>query len=245
MRCHLLVAFEFAALCGSTATAFSLDYRIDQGHDWPNEIEAYHSIQALSPVVQEFTPALGALDVVEIWTQDLGTVQSNGTGATLEVWIRDNATNGTVLGVSAPLVLPDGWNGPSRFNFTNPVWLTPEVRYAIELRVIAGDNWGVNSHGSLFPPVYPRGRYFLAGKPTDATDMWFRTGLQVAAPLVVLEPGNGLRWQGVPPLTYRVWGSVNLQDWGEVGQVTATSTNCAFSNIVFTEPHLFFKVSQP
>lgn len=220
------------------------DYRVDQQHDWPNQFEAYHSIQGLAPVVQEFTPAIGALDVVEIWTQDLGNQQNNGVGATLQAVLHEAAASGSVLAVSAPLMLPDGWNAPSRFDFTNVVWLTPEARYALELRVLAGDNWGVNSHGLLFPPAYSRGRYFLAGQPTDALDMWFRTGLRMPSPQLVMEQG-GLRWQGVPPLNYRVWGSINLRDWGEIGQLTSTTTNYWFTNLASGEPKLFFRVSQP
>jgi hypothetical protein len=36
-----------------------------------------------------------------------------------------------------------------------------------------------------------------------------------------------------------------LKDWGEIGALTATSTNCVFTNIVLNEPHLFVLVSQP
>jgi hypothetical protein len=214
MIIRLLVLLALFGIATSRGVSQGTNCRVDQQHDWPNETEAYHSIQALAPVVQEFTPALSALDVVEIWTQDLGFSAGNGVGATLEVWLRQDTTNGPVLAISAPLVLPDGWNALSRFNFTNLVWLTPQTRYALELRVLAGDNWGVNSHGNLFPPAYSRGRYFLAGRPVEDIDMWFRTGLRIPAPVVALAKGE-LRWQGVSPLAYRVWGSVDLKDWAK------------------------------
>jgi hypothetical protein len=220
------------------------DYRVDQQHDWPNEADAIHSIQGRGPIVQEFTPSIGALDVVEIWTQDFGLPQGNGVGATLEVLLREDTINGPVLATSAPLTLPDGWDGPSRFHFTNVVWLTPEARYALELRAITGDNWGVNSHGDLFPPTYSRGRYFVAGRPTDALDMWFRTGVRMPTPELVMEK-EGLRWQGVPPLNYRIWTSINLQEWGEIGQLASTTTNYLFTNFARGKPKLFIRVSQP
>lgn len=236
-----LLATLGMTLCPGLIQAAAADYRVDQQHDWPNEFEAYHSIQGLAPVIQEFTPAIGALDVVEIWTQDLGNPQNNGLGATLQLFLRETDT-GPVLAASAPLTLPDGWNAPSRFQFTNLVWLTPEVPRALELRVIAGDNWGVNSHGSLFPPAYSRGRYFLAGKPTEALDMWFRTGLRMPAPHC---DQTGIHWQGVPPLNYLVWGSINLKDWGEIGQLTSTTANYSFTNLARAEPKLFFRVTHP
>ena len=56
---------------------------------------------------------------------------------------------------------------------------------------------------------------------------------------------QGLRWQGVPPLNYRIWGSVNLHDWGEIGQLASTTTNYLFTDFARGESRLFFRVSQP
>ncbi len=244
MKIPTISVLVLAATSACQIMLQAADYRVDQQHDWPNDFEAYHSIQGLAPIVQEFTPAIGGLDVVELWTQDIGYPEGNGVGATLQLLLRESAPNGPVLARSAPLTLPDGWNAPCRFHFTNVAWLTPETRYALELQAITGDNWGVNSHGDLFPPAYSRGRYFLAGRPTDALDMWFRTGIRVPAAGLAMERGE-LRWQGVPPLNYRIWASINLADWGEIGQVTSTTTNYSFTNFARSEPRLFFRVSQP
>ncbi len=53
------------------------DYRVDQQHDWPIEVDLITSIQVYAPIVEEFTPAIGALDVVEIWTEDFGSSGGN------------------------------------------------------------------------------------------------------------------------------------------------------------------------
>ncbi len=199
-----LLVFVGTAACQGVIQG--ADYRVDQQHDWPIQVDLITSIQVYAPIVQEFTPAIGALDVVEIWTEDFGSSGGNGRGATLEVLLREDTTNGAVLATSAPLSLPDGWNGPSRFHFTNVVWLTPEVRYALELRAVAGDNWGVHSHGELIPPTYSRGRYFVAGRPTDSQDMWFRTGVRM--PTSQVAHGNrGIALAGHP--------AVNIPDLGQ------------------------------
>lgn len=244
MKILTLTLFVIVGSIACQSVTQGADYRVDQQHDWPNQVDAIHSIQGLAPIVQEFTPAIGALDTVEIWTEDFAYPQGNGVGATLQLMLREGTTDGPVLATSEPLMLPDGWNGPSRFHFTNVVWLTPEVRYALELQAIAGDNWGVHSHGDLIPPTYSRGRYFVAGRPTDALDMWFRTGVRMPSPQLVIAR-EGLCWQGVLPLTYRVWGSINLREWGEIGQLMSTTTNYLLTNLARSEPRLFFRVSQP
>jgi hypothetical protein len=217
---------------------------IDQRHDLP-EFEATHSIQALSPVVQEFTPSIGGLDVIEIWTEDGSFPVTNGVGATLQVWLRDDTTNGTVIAASQPRQLRDGWNFLTSFHFTNIVWLEPAKRYAIEVKVLSGDNWLIHSHGDLFAPPYPGGRYFLGGTVTERSDMWFRTGVRVPRPRIVLEHQQGLRWLGIPSLSYRVWSSPNLLDWTESGRVFLNTTNFFFTNIVHDAPARFYRVTQP
>lgn len=232
-------------LLGTTLAQSTIPtYWVDQRHDGSDQEEGNHSI-SLVGVVQEFTPEATALNVVEVWTQDIAFPRSNGIGATLEIVIRDGAPDGPILGVSRSKELPDGWNGPSRFDFPQWVRLTPGKPHTLQLRLVTGDNWGAISHGEFFPPVYARGRYFLGGKPVESLDLWFRTGLAVPAPIVTLRPGVGLTWEGIPGLTYRIWGSINLQDWGEVGQYTATEPTCVFPNIVSGEAQLYYRVTQP
>ena len=221
-----------------------LDYFVDQRHDLP-EFEATHSIQALSPVVQEFTPSIGGLDVIEIWTEDGSFPVTNGGGATLQLWLRDDTTNNALLAASRPLALPDGWNGPARLLFTNIVWLEGAKRYAMELKVLSRDNWLVRSHGDLFPPPYPAGRYFLRGAATERSDMWFRTGVRVPRPDIHLEYPHRLRWLGIPSMSYRVWSSTNLVEWIESGRVLLHTTNFVFTNLVTDTPRSYYRVTQP
>lgn len=237
-------ALLLIALTASFLAAQPHDYFIDQRHDLP-EFEATHSIQGLSPVVQEFTPSIGALDVIEIWTEDASFPVTNGLGATLQVWLRDDTIHGSILAASEPRALPDGWNGVTQLVFTNIVWLEAAKRYAMELKVLSGNNWMVRSHGDLFPPPYPAGRYFLAGVPTERADMWFRTGLRVPRPHLTLEYPHGVRWLGIPSMSYRVWSSTNLLEWIESGRLFQNTTNFFFTNILTGAPHTFYRVTQP
>lgn len=121
-----------------TAQAADSFFLVDQRHDLPNAYEAYHNIRTYPPV-QEFVPTLGALDAVDIWTLDLGYPNTNGIGATLQATILTEATNGTVIAESLPVVLPDYWDGPSRFVFKEQLLLKPGRTYAIALKVLEGD----------------------------------------------------------------------------------------------------------
>ena len=215
---------------------------IDQRHDMPDAYEGSHSIQLVGPIRQEFTPAVGALDFVDVWTEDMGFVTPGSLGATLQLLLLDNATNGQALAGSAQIALPNNWEGVARFSFTNTVWLVPGNVYALEVRVVEGDNWGLISYGDLFPERYAGGRYFLNGRAVASADMWFRTGLRIVGPQLALEHGVGLRWGGVPALSYGVWGSADLENWTELGRLTATTTNCLFTNIVSGQERLFYRV---
>ena len=236
---------NLACSAGLLAGGSSLGVEIiDQRHDMPDAYEGHHSIQLVGPIVQEFLPAIGALDFVDVWTQDIGFVVPGSPGAIVQVLVLDNATNGQPLAQTAPLALPNNWEGVSRFSFTNTVWLTPGNVYALQVRVLEGDNWGVISYGDLFPERYPGGRYFLNGRAMANADMWFRTGLRLSPPHLALEHGSRLRWHGVPPLTYRIWGSFDLLDWSALGSLSATTTNYVFTNVISAN-HLFYRVTFP
>jgi hypothetical protein len=76
-------------LAPGPAQAGALNYLVDQAHDWPDAFEATHSLVAYPSVTQEFTPALGALDVVEVYTRDWSWPITNGFGGTLQVTRRE------------------------------------------------------------------------------------------------------------------------------------------------------------
>ena len=144
--------------------------------------------------------------------------------------------------MSAPLALPDGWLGSSQFFFTNLVWLTPGKRHAIEVRLLAGNNWGVDSYGTFAPP-YADGRYFIGTNLITSTDMWFRTGMRVPGPRLAFD--GVLRWEGIPPLAYSVWTSCDLTNWDHAGVVQSVTRDYFFTNTVGKATNVFYKVSYP
>lgn len=89
---------------------------LDQRHDDPDVYETHRNIKDHAPVAQEFTPTLGALDFIEIWTRDIGT-HGNQSGASLRILLREGGLEGEVIGISGAVALPDGHNDITRFKF--------------------------------------------------------------------------------------------------------------------------------
>lgn len=244
MRRNLCFSVLGACLACGLALAQPVIYLVDQAHDTLDVSEGIHSLVAYPTVTQEFTPRFGALDIVEIYTRDWSFPSTNGIGGTLQVSIREDSTNGAVLAVSAPLELADGWLGPSQFLFTNLVWLTSGKRHAIEIRLLEGNNWGVDSYGTFAPP-YGGGRYFVGTNLVTTTDLWFRTGVRPPAARLAIDRDGVLRWAGVSPLTYSVWTSSDLGRWNHAGFVQSETSAYFFTNNVPGAPGLFYKVSYP
>lgn len=215
---------------------------LDQAHDedWS---EAIHRIQAYPLVAQEFTPAVGGLDFVEVFTRDWSFPVTNGVGATLQVLLREGSVTGGVLAASSPRELPDGWVGPTNFWFTNIVWLETGRQYAFEVKVLEGNPWGIESYGTFAPP-YDGGRYFLGTNIMRDVDLWFRTGVRVPRPELRVSSRQAIEWAGIPPLAYSVLRSTDLTKWVHAGFVDGTSTNYAFTNVVAGE-RAFYRVTFP
>ena len=246
MRKLYWICLVAGGLCWNSLAEQPPDYVIDQAHDLPFASEGVHSLIGFPSITQEFVPQFTALNVVEILTRDWSFPLTNGIGGTLQVTIRDDSTNGPVLGVSEPLQLPDGWIGPSQFAFSTLVPLTPGRRHAIEVRLLEGNNWGVESYGAFAPP-YEAGRYFVGTNLVNGADMWFRTGIRPPAVRLEIDPAqiNVIRWQGIPPLTYSVWTSTNLTTWTQAGLVQSTTPSYSFTNNAPAPSQLFYRVSAP
>jgi|PlaIllAssembly_1097288.scaffolds.fasta_scaffold133563_2 hypothetical protein len=241
---HTLILLAWTVACvllrAHAANSFFL---VDQRHDLSNAYEGYHNIRAYPPV-QEFVPSVGALDAVDIWTLDLGYPSTNGAGATLQASILSDAVNGTVLAESEPVVLPDNWDGPSRFVLREQLLLEPGRSYAIALRVLDGDTWGIRNYGELFPS-YPFGRYFIGGIAVDSFDIWFRTIVNFVPPFLAIDSHRTIRWQGIPSLPYTVWRSADLSHWSIAGTARASSRDFSFSEEHPDSGALFYRVSYP
>lgn len=187
---------------------------------------------------------VSACQVMNVPRPPAGYPNTNGIGATLQATILTEATNGTVIAESVPVVLPDYWDGPSRFVFKEQVLLKTGRTYAIALKVLEGDFWGIRSYGELFPP-YPPGRYFINGVAVDSFDIWFRTVVRFTPPSLTLDPSATLRWQGIPSLPYTVWSSPDFANWSNIGIAQSSSRDFSFTNQPPDSRAVFYRISYP
>ncbi len=152
------------------AHAFVVDQRCEP------KIWSQYNIESFTPVGQEFTPQLAPLDAAELWI-----TSQNGRGAAqVVVRVRQGDIAGAVLGESAPVTVPDGFDGIAHFDFPAPLTTVPGALHVLEVVrtagpgvvLLAGDN--ANS--------YAGGRPILAGQFATPGDFWFRTGADASLP---------------------------------------------------------------
>ena len=130
---------------------------------------------------QQFVPAMGSLEAVELTTNDQRP--GNGQGTDLFVRIRSGTVAGPILGTSATVSLPDGRDASEsvvHFDFPAVVPLTPGALHVIEIVAASGDNrgisgtgWGVNAYAA--GSVIVDGAVY-ADPLSSPFDLWFREG---------------------------------------------------------------------
>jgi hypothetical protein len=240
MRLLLIIACALELL-GSVTFSQELDYVIDQRHDLLNVNLMGHNIRLAERMIQEFVPQADRLNVVELLTEDFGGTRTNGLGATLQIVLWKGPMNGEPLATSAPIRLEDNFSGITRFLFNDPIDLVPGAVYAIDVRLVSGDDWGVRSYGGWEWPTYPQGRYFRGDRTTDL-DMWFRTGFRKSGVQLTFRDGT-VQWHGVPGTAYKIWGSSDLLEWTSLAEVTSEESRFSFSPQA-AHAHRFFRVSE-
>lgn len=127
--------------------------------------------QIPSPWGQSFTPALSAVDFMQLKTYDGNT--NNVLGAILYINLRAGSIGGQVLGSTIPLPLSNGFGGVTNFFFPGPVAVTPGQPYYFEPVVQSDDPWLIDSG----PYGYLGGTAFQQGLPLTGSDIWFREGI--------------------------------------------------------------------
>lgn len=168
----LLAALLVGGALAASRPAAAGGYIVDQNHD--PEIFGEWSIRLLGPTGQEFVPQRSWLNVVELWISH-GFVFTEPP-ADVFVRLREATIDGAVLGTSAAVTLFDGHFAPVQFDFATPVELTPGHTYVIEAAVVDAPGSGNPLIGGGDNPTYAPGRAVLNGNPSEANDLWFRTG---------------------------------------------------------------------
>ena len=166
---------------------------VDQSSIVDTSRAGWWSIKTLGPIGQTFRPSFSCLDAIGLWTEDQRDAECSGTGARLQVNIREATIEGPLVGASSPAVLPDCFKGVTYFGFPTLVALTPAKVYVIEVVVTSEENWGVV--WQQVPDSYPRGNSIVLGISGNA-DLWFQEGLRNSTPLTEAYCRNNL-WQHV------------------------------------------------
>ncbi len=157
--------------------------------------ESGYFIGTNQPIGQSFTPTLSSIDVVFLQLGDFAW--GNGTGAVVFVKLFSGSlTNGTLLGSTAPISLPDGFGvdtpdyyGATNFLFPGSIALTAGTKYFLQPVLQSGDASFFVGLGNF---NYPGGTAYVNGAPNvDGWSLWFREGVTAvpepsAAALVLL-----------------------------------------------------------
>ncbi|MDQ8205037.1 hypothetical protein [Pelagicoccus sp. SDUM812003] len=194
----------------------------DQLHADSDVYELFHNIEIYEPFGQSFRPGFGAVDFVDLWLLDIGNWESE-EGSLVKVVLRFDDLQGEILGESAPVRVPSGYDGVLRFVFRKRIQTELDQRYLVELIHLEGEPAAARNYGELFSP-YERGSLFLGGRESQASDLWFRTGVVIDTIDVIETAVDRMVWAGVTPLVFEVWGSSDLRRW-EFVQYVASESN--------------------
>jgi len=139
-------------------------------------------IQEDQPMGQSFTPTLTSVGFVQFEFLDFHL--ANGTGATVYVNLRAGSINGTILGSTAPVYMPDGFRStPTNFFFSLPVAVTPGTTYYLQPVALPGsdDQYDVIT-SRLYNYTGGGAFYFGVPSPFADDDFWFREGILAPEP---------------------------------------------------------------
>jgi hypothetical protein len=174
-----------AAFTGILLTAMELNGQGSYVYDQQSATESTGGgspiiFQSNQPYGQSFTPTLSSVGFIRLATADASL---NSMGVTLVVNLRDVSINGTILGTSDPVSMPDGFAGYANFFFSTPVSTTPGTQYYFQPSLVTGDaSWTIRSYNGY---GYSGGTAYANDVVSPGFDLWFREGI------IVPEPSSG------------------------------------------------------
>ena len=191
----LTILVTSLAISPRTATAAGAISIVDQYMDQSTNL--WQSIVYLSPIGQEFTPRLPALDAVELRIEEMSChTWPAPSEPSAEVWlnIRQATIAGPIIGTSSPVMIPSCVAGIVKFDFPSLVSLAPSHLYVIDVHAQTLNPGVYLRTLGIGYDTYPGGQAIALGQREDGTDMWFREGLAGTTPRNKKYCANGL-WQ--------------------------------------------------
>jgi hypothetical protein len=174
---HLLL------ICTSLAARGQGTFIYDQQSDTNETPDGFATGGAMqqipAPWGQSFTPSLSGIDFIRLKLNDGNAL--DGLGATVYLNLTSDSITGTVIGVTAPVTMPNLFTGTPTFLFSNTVPVSPGVTYFFEPILQSGGTWYIDSGEYR----YHGGTAWDGGVAQPMSQFWFREG-------IVPEPGSGL-----------------------------------------------------
>jgi hypothetical protein len=167
MKICILIAWLAAGAQALAQGTFFYDQQ-SSTNETPLGYGAGPEIHNLLPYTgQSFTPGLPGIDFIRLKFAD------GGGGATMYLNLRAGSISGTILGSTAPVAMPIGFNTTANFFFPQTIALSPGTTYYFDLVLVSAQNWHVDVEGFN----YSGGEAFANGNPWPGGDYWFREGL--------------------------------------------------------------------
>ncbi len=149
----------------------------------PSFLGDYFNVQADTPLMQSFVPALSAIGFTQLQFWDMANNGTNGATVYVNLWTGSpNPSLATLLGSTTPVYMPNGFGASSAgvtiFYFSTLIALTAGETYYLEPIVLSGDNpWAIKVNND-FPSedYYPDGVLYSKGQ-SEGIDLWFREGV--------------------------------------------------------------------
>jgi len=170
-----------AAMLLSASVSIADEYLWDQTNDYFSP-QLGQSIQAFSPIGQEFMPSLNCLEIVQLH------IYNESGSSEFIVNIYSGSITGSLLGTSNTVAVSGFYLGVLTFTFDS-ITLLPQTLYVMEIVQIVGANGGVSSSGVGYS-TYPLGCQILSGIPMENNDLWFREGVLEGSTLSRLSWGS-------------------------------------------------------